>query len=87
MIGYVHITGAEIPEDLELEEDVESAYGFTIECDCVLGSRLEAVEMVYNLGTALQFERTDWDALALILQHRGVREIHFQIGGAEEMDP
>ena len=87
MVGYIHITGTEIPEDLELEEDVESAYGFNVECNCVLGSRLEAVEMVYNLGVAMQFERADWDVLQMLTEHRaGTQEFHYQIGGTEEVE-
>ena len=86
MIGYVHITGAEIPEDLELEEDEETVHGFTIECDCVLNSRLETIDMVYNLAVALQFTEADWAGLELVRTHRGTREIHYQIGGIEEVE-
>ena len=82
MTGYVHITGAQIPEDLAGEEGSKT-YGFTIEVDAVLDLPAEPVSMVYNLGVSLGFGEAEWNAVMMMAEHRaeGLIEHHYQIGG------
>lgn len=81
MTGYVHITGAEIPEDLRPESE-HSAYGFTIDADCTTDSRLETVAMVHNLCRALAFEEKDYEILMMLAENpEGLQQYDFQIGG------
>ena len=82
MTGFVHITGAQLPEDLT-GEDGSKTYGFTIEADAVLDLPAEPVAMVYNLGVSLGFGEAEWNAVRLMAEHRadGISELHYQIGG------
>lgn len=77
MTGYVHITGAELPEQLSQEEG-RAAYGFRIEIDCVMDSRVETVTMVHNLCKALSFRKQDYEALVLLSEYPdGLSEYDF----------
>lgn len=86
MTGYIHITGAEVPEEIS-PKDEPATFGFSIETKAVLDSRFEAVVLVYNLTRALAFEELDYAALQLLSENpEGLQQYEFRLGGIMGLD-